>query len=713
MKCRKRFQRVLSLFFVMVMCFSIVLQYDVYGAKTYEINGKKVSVNDFSSSPNECWVYANHLYRKIWGENFSNSFSDTDNMLRKLPDSELTLTPEHLKAYVSQAELGSCLRICNSEYLHGTDGWGHSQIIVQKDANGFTVLQGGLSAYPYKNEAYYTWEGYCNTRWLGKYKYIKYIKWPGAHAYGVDRAPKGSHEEVVGGSGTIRVQGWAYDPDTPDTEVVLHIYVDGSFASSCVANQPRNDIGDSLGCGNNHGFDHTFEYNSPGEHKVDIYAINTKAGGNSALLENSSKVVTVQPKPAPVVTNITISEVTEAGYKVICDVSGDDGDVYVKVGAGPYIDGTCDMKWYDAQVNGNSAECYVKTSDFNNSKNVIYANCVDAYNSYDLHNTYEGPQVRINESIEPTKTASYNDSEYFLFTVENSPWSWEAAESYCESLGGHLVSITSEEEQAVVEELMKEGAMDGYWIGGSDKKSEGNWRWSSSQRMKYTNWAPNQPDGAQEENYLLMMGDGTWNDMKEAGAFSGNMRIGFIMEISKAEPIQNPFSDVEEDDYYYHPVLWALNQNITTGTAADAFGPKEVCTRGQVVTFLWRSQGCPEPASATMQFEDVDDEAYYYKAVLWAAENGITTGTSQTAFSPKDEITRAQMVTFLWRLEGEQEPVHLNTAFKDVDPDRYYYKAVSWAAEQEITTGISVDEFGTDNPCLRSEVVTFLYRAYA
>lgn len=121
-------------------------------ANAYYINGKTVHYDDFASSPDECWAYANNVYNKIWGQWFSNSFGDVNNSLRELSDSQLTLTSAHLKAYVSNAKLGSVIRICNSEYLHGTDGWGHSQIIVQKDNNGFTVFEGGLSASPYCRE---------------------------------------------------------------------------------------------------------------------------------------------------------------------------------------------------------------------------------------------------------------------------------------------------------------------------------------------------------------------------------------------------------------------------------------------------------------------------------------------------------------------------------------------------------------------------------
>lgn len=149
----------------------------------YEVNGVLVRNSDFPSQPQECWAYANNIYAKIWGYNFGGYFNESDNMLRNLPDEELTLTPEHLKAYVSAAPAGAALRVCNEDYLHGNDIGGHSQIIITHDENGFTVFEGGLSLWPHRREAYYTWNGYCFSGWPGRYQYIKYIKWPGAGAW--------------------------------------------------------------------------------------------------------------------------------------------------------------------------------------------------------------------------------------------------------------------------------------------------------------------------------------------------------------------------------------------------------------------------------------------------------------------------------------------------------------------------------------------------
>ncbi len=180
-----------------------------------------------------------------------------------------------------------------------------------------------------------------------------------------------------------------------------------------------------------------------------------------------------------------------------------------------------------------------------------------------------------------------------------------------------------------------------------------------------------------------------------------------------SKPVErtNPFTDVEEGAYYYDAVLWAANAEpqVTSGTSATTFSPDATCTRAQVVTFLWRAKGCPEPAIAANPFSDVKQSDYYYRAVLWALENEVTTGTSATTFSPDAGCTRAQVVTFLWRCEGKAAPSSSANPFKDVTGG-YYYDAVLWAVEKNITKGTSDTTFSPDSTCTRGQIVTFLYR---
>ena len=176
-----------------------------------------------------------------------------------------------------------------------------------------------------------------------------------------------------------------------------------------------------------------------------------------------------------------------------------------------------------------------------------------------------------------------------------------------------------------------------------------------------------------------------------------------------------PFLDVQGSDYYALPVLWAVGKDITNGTGNDNFSPDKDCTRGQIVTFLWRAAGCPEPGESENSFVDVAPDAYYYKAVLWAVEQGITLGTGPDRFSPDAPCTRGQAVTFLWRAAGSPKAKNNVCPFDDVLVGiafYYYYDAVLWAVEEKITTGTSRDKFSPDTTCTRGQIVTFLYRAY-
>ena len=172
------------------------------------------------------------------------------------------------------------------------------------------------------------------------------------------------------------------------------------------------------------------------------------------------------------------------------------------------------------------------------------------------------------------------------------------------------------------------------------------------------------------------------------------------------DDVQNP-----EDQYYFDPVYWAVDEGITTGTSEKLFSPDDPCTRAQAVTFLWRAAGEPEPASSNNPFVDVADGAYYAKAVQWAVEQGITKGTSETTFRPDQVCTRAQIVTFLWRAAGQPQFTFDGYDFLDVSSDAYYYGAVQWAVQEGITKGTSTDLFSPDDPCTRAQIVTFLFRA--
>ena len=205
-----------------------------------------------------------------------------------------------------------------------------------------------------------------------------------------------------------------------------------------------------------------------------------------------------------------------------------------------------------------------------------------------------------------------------------------------------------------------------------------------------------------KELKLTDKGNGKYTFTMPAGKVEIN--AAFVKEVETS-----PFSDVSTSAYYYEAVKWAQEKGITGGIGNGLFGPNQPCTRAQIVTFLWRAAGSPEP-KAMSSFADVSTDAYYAKAVAWAVENGITTGTGDGKFSPDTTCTRAQSVTFLFRAIGKL--VDSKAEFSDVLTDSYYANAVAWAVENGVTNGIGDGLFGPDNSCTRAQIVTFLFRAY-
>lgn len=175
---------------------------------------------------------------------------------------------------------------------------------------------------------------------------------------------------------------------------------------------------------------------------------------------------------------------------------------------------------------------------------------------------------------------------------------------------------------------------------------------------------------------------------------------------------KNPFIDVPAGSYYEDAVIWAVDKGITTGTSATTFEPDGSCTRAQAVTFLWRVAGCPAPKSAAMPFTDVKAGSFYYDAVLWAVENGITKGTSETTFEPEADCTRAQIVTLIWRAQ-KTPAAGTDNPFNDVKAGSFYETAVLWAVKAGVTKGTSAVTFEPEGICTRAQIVTFIWRALA
>ena len=215
------------------------------------------------------------------------------------------------------------------------------------------------------------------------------------------------------------------------------------------------------------------------------------------------------------------------------------------------------------------------------------------------------------------------------------------------------------------------------------------------------------------DNTMGTTGVVTIRGYKGSTAEAHALKYGYAFEALESEPeIPVSFTDVKSGDYFYQPVVWAVENDITSGTSTTTFSPSQACTRAQAMTFLWKAAGKPEPTSVSNPFRDVMPDAYYYKAVLWAVENGITSGTSTTTFSPEQSCTRGQIMTFLYKAAGSPS-VSGSNPFRDVKNSDYFYNPVLWAVKNNITSGTSATTFSPNQSCTRAQIVTFLYKHYA
>ena len=218
-------------------------------------------------------------------------------------------------------------------------------------------------------------------------------------------------------------------------------------------------------------------------------------------------------------------------------------------------------------------------------------------------------------------------------------------------------------------------------------------------------------DSNDKEFAVTKQSDGTYtfimpsSNVTVSAKFDTELAKDVVTEIEKSIE----FKDVKKGDWYFDAVQWAVKNNITEGSGKDTFSPDVICTRTQMVTFLWRVAGSPEPKITKCDFRDVDNSAYYYKAVLWAVEKGVTVGTSDTTFSPNENVTRGQTVAFLYR-EAESPFETGEDVFNDVNSNDYYFKAVSWATKNGITVGTGNGKFEPDMDCNRAQIVAMLYR---
>ncbi len=214
-----------------------------------------------------------------------------------------------------------------------------------------------------------------------------------------------------------------------------------------------------------------------------------------------------------------------------------------------------------------------------------------------------------------------------------------------------------------------------------------------------------------EENRYIQ-GDEEEEHVDVWGPWKKNYPAGIYRECEcgKRQEVSNPFTDLK-DDPYYTAILWAVANEITSGSTPTTFNQNGACTRAQVAAFLWRAAGCPEPETTVNPFTDVSKTSIFYKPIMWAYENGITSGTTAKTFGPNVTCTREQIVTFLWRAAGSPDPETTVNPFKDIKSTRKTYKAILWAVENGITSGRTANVFAPTDTCTRGQVVTFIYRS--
>lgn len=184
-----------------------------------------------------------------------------------------------------------------------------------------------------------------------------------------------------------------------------------------------------------------------------------------------------------------------------------------------------------------------------------------------------------------------------------------------------------------------------------------------------------------------------------------------LATFSILEMQNSPFYSAIFSKLFLQKTSWAAKTGVTSGIDSTHFGPNQKCTRAQVMTFLWRANGSPEPKTKNNPFLDVEVNNYYYKPVLWAVENGITTGTSSTTFSPNNACTRGQVMTFLWHARQNPQSVENSNPFEDVKANNYFYNPVLWAIENGITSGTSPTAFSPYQTCTRAQIVTFIWKS--
>lgn len=357
----------------------------------------------------------------------------------------------------------------------------------------------------------------------------------------VQRVPVGAYDIANGGENSVFVRGWAYDPDNVGQAVSIHVYIDGSYAGDLTADTFRSDVNNVYGCGDYHGFagNISYEVTKPEEHSVEIYALDLTYGGAQATYLGSKTVTITPDAQPPVITDVTVSNVSSSGYTITCTVKDNYGLQKVQFPTWTWKNGQDDLVWewrtdYSCSgvIEGNKVTYRVDASEHNYEEGLYYTHiyAIDTFGN----ETKSYVMASVGDNIfTPVKTIEYGDHKYemYIFSSEYAnPLGWSAAKTYAESMGGHLVTFESGEEWEFVKSEFYTDTQ-GYWLGATDEVSEGNWKWVTGEDMTFTAWSSGQPDnnsGTGVQNYMAVrVSDLLWDDEMNVNSA---VNYGFICE---------------------------------------------------------------------------------------------------------------------------------------------------------------------------------------
>ena len=745
--------------FLLCLCMLLSVFPIVNASNSYTINGVTVHWDDFSSSPSECWVYANNFYKKIWGYNFNNSFSDKDNSLRNLSDSELTLTIDHLRSYVSNATLGSVLRICNADYLHGSDGWGHSQLIVQKDSNGFTVFEGGLSAWPYCREKYYTWSEYINTGWLGgTYQYIKYIKWPGAPAIvgpsdnavnlgddfyahiileypwlHVEATKDGNVQLAEGGNDSNDPrQIWHFVRDSNGSYEISNEYADLRLDAKNWGTENGTHIG--VGEDNDQTAQRWFLFESDSACKIaasyktemvldvtggikepstpiQLYKDNNTAAQKFAIYKLSLDGITYEKPSRPTPSSIT-------------SVSTNSGITTITWNASA-LNGRDDSREYDLRIwLGDASQ--VKWNE------IYFVKYGITETSYRIA-LPDGKYTFCISTVNNRYQSWYTTGSYYEYTVkticENHAFTYTVSIVPTLNSSGALLGTCSRcgSTTTVTLPMLSTTDYDYSVINAASCTAKGTGRYT---------WRTTDYGIFYFDVYVGALGH-VWDNgvvTKQPTATESGVKTFTCTRCkttrteripATGEQTEKPcdggascpsskFADVNTKEWYHPYVDYAVTHGLFGGTSANTFEPETAMTRAMLVTVLWRYEGQPKGYQNTFSDVNAKNGGWYIDAVAWAAANGVVNGVGNGKFDPEGKITREQMAAILFRY-AQKKGIDTSkrgdlSSFPDANKISGYAKeAVLWTVGEGIING-SDGKLLPQGNATRAQVATILMR---